>query len=232
MDQENERDFQRILEARAPDEEDLSGKDRKRLRQPVNRVRPDNIFTWHLNHHTVFEYETDPKLIRQGVRLRRVGVMPGGRLAEAQIAAHEERLGIRLPEPWREVYKHFNGGWTNDLQWGDLGDPRINDPAPIPQHTHEYLALEDVAPLRDLMMQEMEGHDWGRLDPRLIAIACADTQAVILDYREVDDPRVCCAFFSEYGDDPVESWERDEFTQWWPNTRVFFRGLYLQDRAI
>lgn len=232
MNKENERDFKRILEARGPDEEDLTGKDRRRLKQPVTRVRPDNIFTWHLNEHTVFEDETDPKLVRKGYLLRRVGVTPGGQLTETQIAGHEKRLGIRLPEPWREVYRHFNGGWTNDLLWGDLDNPRMNDREPIPQRGHEYLALEGVAPLRDLMMHEMEGHSWDRLDPRLIAIACADTQAVILDYRDGDDPRVCCAYFSEYDDDPVQSWEQDELTLWWPNMRVFFHGLYLQDRVM
>ena len=232
MTDETERDFRRRLTARPPEEEDLSRRDRRRLKQPTRQARPDNIFRWHLNQHTVFEDETDPTLVKQGVLLRRVGVTEGGRLTEAQISVQEDRLGLELPAPWGEVYRHFNGGWTNDLWWGDMDDPRMNDPEPIPQQSHEYLALGDVSPLRDLMPEEMEGHDWARLDPRLIAIACAGSQAVVLDYRDGGDPRVCCAFFSAYADDPVESWERDAFTHWWPSMRLFFRGLYLQDRVI
>lgn len=229
---ETESEYQRLLDARAPEEEDLTKRDRRQLKQPVTCVRPDNFFRWHLNRHTVFEDETDPKRIKNGIYLRRVGVTAAGRLTEAQIAVEEDRLGVRLPEPWRDVYRHFDGGWTDELYWGDMSDPRMYDPMPIPQYGHEYLALEDVAPLRELMPKEMEGYDWTRLDPRLITIACAEPQAVILDYRDGVDPRVCCAFFSRYDDDPVESWERHEFTYWWPNMRVFFRGLYLQDRNI
>ncbi|WP_172794829.1 SMI1/KNR4 family protein [Loktanella sp. 3ANDIMAR09] len=169
---------------------------------------------------------------RQGVFLRPVGETPDARLTEARIAAQETRLGVRLPEPWRQVYTHFNGGWSDRLYWGDPDDPRLNDPKGIIHAGHEYLRLEDAAPLRDFMVQEMPGHDWQRLDPRLIAIACRDCQAMVLDYREGDDPKVCSVFFSEYVDDPLDGWEQDEFTHWWPNMRVFFRGLYIQDRLV
>lgn len=229
---DTEREYQRLLDDRVPDDEFLTAKDRRRLKQPVTRVQPNNIFDGHLSKHTIYEKETDRKLISKGMLLIPVGVTPSGRLTEAQIATEEDRLAIRLPEPWREVYKHFNGGWTDKLRWGDMNDPRINDPKAIPHSSHEYLALEDVAPLRDLMEKEMEGHDWQRLDPRLIAIACLKSEAVILDYRNDDDPKVCYAFFSEYCDDPLESWEQDEYTRWWPNMRVFFRGLYIQDHVI
>lgn len=229
---DTEREYQLLLEKRTPDDEFLTAADRRQLKQPVTAAQPHNIFHSHLSKHTTFEKETDRNLIRKGTLLRPVGVKSSGRLTEVQIATEENRLAIRLPEPWREVYKHFNGGWTDRLRWGDLNDPRMNDPEAIPHAGHEYLALEEVAPLADLMEKEMEGHDWQRLDPRLIAIACRDSKAVVLDYRTSDDPKVCCAFFSKYNDDPVESWEQDEDTRWWPNMRIFFRGLYLQDRMI
>lgn len=211
-------------------------REKTRLKQPVTRVDVDNIFTWHLNQHTVIENETDPELIKNRIWQRRVGVKESGRLTEAQIAAQEERLGIRLPMPWRDVYKHFNGGWVDTLYWGDRNHPQSDDIVPIPQSTHQYLALENVAPLRDLLPVEWEELDLGRLDcsnldPRLIAIACAGSQAVLLDYRQGTSPRVCNAFFSEYDDDPLAAWETDKFTFWWPNMAVFFRGLYLQNRA-
>lgn len=229
---QTERDYQILLKARTPDDEWLTAKDLRRLKQPVTRVVPGNIFQSHLSQHTVFEDETDRKLRRKGVFLRPVGLEPGARLTEKQIAVEEERLGIRLPEPWRDVYKHFNGGWTDRLFWGDPGDPRMNDPEAITAAGHEYLALEDVLPLRDLMGREMEGHDWQRLDKRLIAIGCRNCEAMVLDYRDDDDPKVCRAFFSQFSEDPLESWEEDDFTYWWPDMRVFFRGLYLQDRMI
>ncbi len=89
-------------------------------------------------------------------------------MTDDQIATQEERLGIRLPAPWRNVYKHFNGGWVHTLYWGDMNNPRMNGIEPIPQSSHEYLALEDVAPLRDLLPTEREGLDCSSLDPRLI----------------------------------------------------------------
>lgn len=229
---EVEHDYQRLLQARIPDDEFLTAKDRKRLKQPVTRVEPNNIFESYLSKHTVFENETDRKLMRKGVFLRPVGVKPGGRLTETQIAAEEDRLGLRLPEPWREVYKHFNGGWTDRLFWGDPDDPRKNDPEAISSSGHEYFALEDVVPLRDHMEKEMQGHNWRQLDPKLLAIGGRHSQAMILDYRSGDDPKVCRGFFWESKDDPMENWEQDDFAQWWPNMRVFFRGLYLQDRVI
>ncbi|WP_284775389.1 SMI1/KNR4 family protein [Agrobacterium sp. lyk4-40-TYG-31] len=242
---ETERLFLSMLDERKSDRESAVNwrpvnpdmrREKKQLKQPVTRVDVDNIFTWHLNQHTVIENETDPELIKNRIWQRRVGVKESGRLTEAQIAAHEERLGIRLPLPWRDVYKHFNGGWVGTLFWGDRNNPQNDDIVPIPQSAHQYLALEDVAPLRDLLPVEWEELDLGRLDcsnldPRLIAIACAGSQAVLLDYRQGTSPRVCKAFFSKYNDDPLAGWETDEFTFWWPNMAVFFRGLYLQNRA-
>jgi hypothetical protein len=212
-------------------------REKKRLKQPVERAQAHNIFTWHLNRHTMFEDETDPVHIRNGHLLRRVGVNDSGRLTEAQIVAQEKRLGVRLPMPWRDVYKHFNGGWVHTLYWGDMNSPRSNDIKPIPERGHEYLALEDVAPLRDLLPLEWDDPDHGGLDcsgldPKLIAIACAGSQAVLLDYRQRDEPRVGFAYFSKYDDDPLDGWETNEFTHWWPNMNVFFRGLYLQDRIV
>lgn len=211
---------------------ELTNKEKKQLKQKVTKVRPDNIFTWYLNQHTVFEEETDRKAIADGEYNRRVGVTGNWRLTEKQIRQQEDRLGIHLPEPWRDVYKHFNGGWVDSLFWGDLNNPQIDDLEPIPQHSHEFLALEDVGPLAELLPKEMDGLDGTRLDPRLIAIACSNYQAVVLDYRHGDDPKVCCAFFDEYDDDPLAGWEEDEFTTWWPNMQTYFDGLYLQDRII
>ncbi|XUY30203.1 SMI1/KNR4 family protein (plasmid) [Agrobacterium sp. rho-8.1] len=210
--------------------------EKKRLNQPVTCVDVNNIFTWHLDQHTVIENETDPELTKNRIWQRRVGVKESGRLTEAQIAAQEERLGIRLPMPWRDVYKQFNGGWVDTLYWGDRNNPKSDDIVPIPQSTHQYLALENVAPLSDLLHVEWEELDLGRLDcssldPRLIAIACAGSQAVLLDYRQGPPPRVCKAFFSNYDDDPLAGWETNEFAFWWPNMAVFFRGLYLQNRT-
>lgn len=210
----------------------LTRREKIQLKQPVTRVRPDNIFTWHLNQHTVFEEETDPELIKNGHYYDRVGVCGNWCLTESQIAKQEKRLGIRLPEPWREVYKHFNGGWVHTLYWGDPDNPQIDDIEPIPQGNHEYLPLEDVGPLAELLPKDMEGLDGTRLDKRLIAVACYDCQAVLLDYRQSDDPSVCYAFFSPYDDDPLSGWEEDEFTTWWPDIQSFFDGLYLQDRLI
>lgn len=231
MTDQTEQEFRRLLADRKPDG-DLSPRDRRRLKQPVTRVRPDNIFTSNLSKHTIFEDETDPRLIRKGVYLRRVGTTEGARLTEDQIALQEQRLGIRIPEPWRQVYAHFNGGWVHELWWGDLDDPRDREVEPIAQSSHEYLALEDVAPLRDLMANELPEFDWRSLDPRLIAISCADSQAVVLDYRDGDDPAVWRICFNSYVDDPLEGWQLDEYTFRWPNMRVFFRGLYRQDRII
>lgn len=212
-------------------------KEKRLLKQPVTNVGPANIFTWHLTRHAVIENETDPERIRQRIWQKRVGVNAQGRLTEDQIVAHEMRLGVRLPMPWRDVYKHFNGGWVDTLYWGDRDAPRIDDIAPIPQQDHQYLALEDVAPLRDALPKEWEENDYGRIDvnridPRLIVIALAGTTAVLLDYRAGEEPGVCCAYFSKYDEDPLENWETDKFTAWWPNMNVFFRGLYLQNRAI
>lgn len=214
------------------DDEDLTRKEKQQLKQPVTKVRPDNIFTWHLDGHTVFEDETDPEELKHGVRLRRAGVKAQARLSDAQIAAEEARLGIRLPEPWRQVYTHFNGGFTSELYWGDMNRPRWSDAVPVPQRTGSYLALEEVLPLRDLLPQEIAGIDPERIDPRLIAIAFADGQAVLLDYRTGDDPRACLTLFSEFDEDPLEDWEGSPFTTWWPDMTVFFAGLYRQDRII
>lgn len=226
--------FRRLLNERKV-RVDLTDREKRLLKQPVTRVSVDNIFTWHLDQHTVIENETDPELIRQRIWQRRVGVKEGGRLTEEQIAAQEKRLGVRLPSPWRDVYKHFNGGWVDTLRWGDMTNPRIDDIMPIPKSSHQYLALEDAAPLRDILPVEWEELEYGildcsSLDPRLIAIALAGSEAVLLDYRESDEPRVCLAYFSKYDDDPLAGWETDEFTFWWPSMEVFFRGLYLQSR--
>lgn len=229
---EVEHEYQRLLEARIPDDKFLTARDKRRLKQPVTQVEPHNIFQSHLTKHTIYENETDRKLIRKGVMLRSVGLTEGARLTEMQITGEEDRLGIKLPAPWREVYKHFNGGWTHMLRWGDLNDPRVNDPEAICSSGHEYFALEDVVPLRDHMGKEMDGYDWGRLDPRLFVIGGRYSEAMILDYRHGDDPKVCRGFFWRTKADPMDDWEQDDFTQWWPNMRVFFRGLYLQDRIF
>ncbi|MBT2246855.1 hypothetical protein JQK15_25450 [Sphingobium sp. BHU LFT2] len=94
-----------------------------------------------------------------------------------------------------------------------------------------------VAPLHDLLAVEWEElkydvSDFSSLDPRLFAIALAESQAVLLGYREGDEPRVGLAHPSKYDDDPLASWETDQLTHWWPNMEVFFRGLYLQRRII
>lgn len=212
-------------------------RDKRRLKQPVTRVSAENIFTWHLDKHSIIEHEIDPTLIKQRVWQRRVGVKDGGRLTEAQIVAQEKRLGVRIPDPWRDVYKNFNGGWVDTLFWGDVNEPRIDDIVPIPKGSHQYLSLEDVAPLRDLLAAEWKEMGYGTLDcssldPRLIAIALSGSEAILLDYRENDDPRVCLAYFDKYGEDPLATWETDNFTFWWPTMDVFFRGLYLQRRFI
>ncbi|MBT2246854.1 SMI1/KNR4 family protein [Sphingobium sp. BHU LFT2] len=128
--------FRRVLGDRNIEDESTSNwrrppspvdarREQKHLKQPVTRVEVGNIFTWHLNEHTVIGPETDPKLIKQRVWQRRVGVKESGRLTEAQIAEQEKRLGIRLPMPWRDVYKHFNGGWVDTLYWGDMTTLRV-----------------------------------------------------------------------------------------------------------
>lgn len=231
MNDETDQKILNLLNKFAVDEE-LIRYQKKQLNQPVTRVRPDNIFSSHLSQHTIFEDETDPKLLKKGVLLNPVGVTKEGALTEAQISVQEKRLGIRIPDPWREVYKYFNGGWVEGLYWGDLHKPSLNDIIPIPQIGHEYLALEEVAPLRDILPGEMDGVDCSTLDSRLIAIACWDCQAVLLDYRQGSDPRVCRAYFNEYDENWLDCWEEDEFTFWWPNVQVFFRGLYLQDRIV
>jgi hypothetical protein len=48
MDDETEQLFQRLLSERGV-ENNLTSRERKQLKQPVTRVRADNIFTWHLN---------------------------------------------------------------------------------------------------------------------------------------------------------------------------------------
>lgn len=227
VDDETECVFQRLLDERDPDR-DLTARERRQLKLPVVAVQPCNIFTSHLSKHFIFEEETDRRMRRRGHYYRPVEVIPVGRLTEEQIAAHEDRLGIRLPMPWREVYRHFNGGWAATLYRGDMNDPRIGDLKPVPER-HEYLALEDVAPLRDLLAKDRSDLDWGSLDPRLIAIAYDDGQAMVLDDRD-GEPRICRAFFSRYDDDPLTGWSRHRLTFWWPDMRVFFRGLYLQDR--
>jgi hypothetical protein len=232
MEDQTEKHFRQIIAARSLSSAVLSRREKTMLKQPVRRVTPQNIFTWHLNQFTRFEEETDPALVTQGVHYRRVGVTAGGQLTDVAIAAQEDRLGLRIPEPWRDVYHHFNGGWVHSLYWGDSDKPRLDDIEPIPQSSHEYLALEDVAPLNALLPTQMDGLDCSRLDPRLIALACSGSQAVLLDFRDGGEPRVCKAFFSSLDDDPLSEWETDPFTLWWPNMRVFFRGLYLQDRLI
>jgi hypothetical protein len=232
MDDVTEKLFREILAQRNPYSALLSRREKKKLKQLVQRATPQNVFTWHLNQFTVFEDETDPALLKQGIQYRRVGVTESGRLNDSAISAQEDRLGIRIPDPWRDVYRHFNGGWVHKLYWGDSDNPRLDDVEPIPQRNHEYLALEDVAPLKELLPSQMDGLDCSRLDPRLIALACCGSQAVLLDFRDGDEPRICSAYFSSFDGDPLETWETDEFTYWWPNMRVFFRGLYLQDRLI
>ncbi|WP_171902456.1 SMI1/KNR4 family protein [Sinorhizobium sp. RAC02] len=220
-------------EARA----DLTDREKNLLRQPVTSVSVDNIFTWHLSQHSIIENETDPELIRRRIWQRRVGVKECGRLTEEQITVQEKRLGVRLPALWRDVYKHFNGGWVDTLRWGDMDNPGIDDIVPVPQSSHQYLALEDVARLRDILPVEWEELEYGildcsGLDSRLIAIALAGSEAVLLDYRESDEPRVCLAHFDKYDDNPLAGWETDEFTFWWPDMEVFFRGLYQQSRIV
>jgi hypothetical protein len=232
MDDATEKLFRQRLAERAPYSATLSRRERKMLKQPTQTVAPQNIFTWHLNQFTLFEDETDPAYIKQGVRYRRVGVTEGGRLIDTEISAQEDRLGWRIPAPWRDVYLHFNGGWVHTLFWGDSETPRLDDIEPIPQTSHEYLALQDVAPLKVLLPAQMDGLDCSKLDPRLIALACAKGQAVLLDFRDGGEPRICLAYFSSFSNDPLAGWETDEFTHWWPDMRVFFRGLYLQDRII
>jgi hypothetical protein len=232
MDEVTEQLFQQRLAARPPCSSALSRREKKVLKQPTQQVTPQNIFTWHLNQFTVFEEETDPALVRRGVCYRRVGVTQGGQLIEAATSVQEDRLGINIPAPWRDVYKHFNGGWVHTLFWGDRDNPRIDDIEPIPQSSHEYLALEDVRPLKELLPAQIDGLDCSSMDPRLIALACSGSQAVLLDFREGGEPRICLAFFSSFKGKALERWETDAFTHWWPNMRVFYRGLYLQDRIV
>jgi len=210
----------------------LTAKEKRQLKQPVTKVRPDNIFSQNLSQHTLFEPETDPKLRRKGIYYKRTGVSEGHRLTEAQISEQEERLGFRLPAPWREVYKSFNGGWNDAMYWGNLLDPGLNDVQPLPHSNFEFLALENVAPLRERFPQLFDGAEWGQLDPGLITLACGDCQAVILDYRKGPEPKVCLAFFNEYAEDPFRAWEDDDLTTWWPDMQTFFDGLYIQDRVI
>ncbi|MBY6049597.1 SMI1/KNR4 family protein [Vannielia litorea] len=211
------------------DEIQMDSRDRKRLRQPTSEVTPEGLFLWHLSEHQVFEEETDPALRKQGVRLRPVGVHPEGRLSETEIAAEEARLGVALPQPWRVIYRHFNGGWNNTLHWGDPEDPRDTEPLALISRS-ESLPLQEVAPLRDLMAPDRPELDLSPIDPRLIAIGYHQSEAMLLDYRAGPDPRVGHAYIDEFSDDPLPTWEEEAF--WWPNMRVYFAGLYQQDRAV
>lgn len=212
------------------EEEDLSPLDKRMLKRPAFAATPSNILTWHLNQYTVFEDETDPVELKNGALYRRVGVKDGGRLSEQEIAKHEERLGVRLPEPWRDVYRYFNGGSNSDLFWGDRENPKEADLVPMPSLNRQYLDLGSVVPLKLLLQEHLPKLDTRSVDERLIAIAYSegDHEAVVLDYRTASEPRVGRVLICRDDDDPVELFEEESF--WWPNMRVYFGGLYIQDR--
>lgn len=213
------------------EDDDLTTREKRQLKQPAYAATPKNIFTWHLNEYTIFEDETGPHEPKQGVLLHRVGVTTEGRLSDAQIARHEARLRVRLPEPWREVYRHFNGGWTSSLRWGERTRPKQNDILAVPSLQSEYLALEDVAPLREHLAASRSDIDTSQVDERLIAIAfCEDGgETFVLDYRSSDNPAVGKFYIDNEEDDPLY-YEEEGF--WWPNMSIFFRGLYIQDRIL
>jgi len=177
----------------------------------------------------VFEDEADPLARSKGVRYRCTGTTAGARLSETEICAQEQRLGVALPLPWRDVYRHFNGGTAEGLNWGDVAQPRHGNLLPYPTTCPTFFALQDVMPLGHFAVAEHPKVDIADFDARLIALAWRNDEAIVLDYRDGDDPKVGKLFLDMYTADPLACAERDGF--WWPNMRVFFAGLYLQSRG-
>ncbi len=218
-----------LLSGIAPDV-DLSAREKRALAQPAIAATPRNLMRWHDDKYTVFEDETDPVERKAGVRYRRVGTTAGAQLTQAEVALQEARLGVPLPLPWRDVYRHFNGGFASGLYWGDSSRPTRNDILPVPSTRPSFLPLEDVLPLAHFIARDRPELDAKRVDPKLIALAWRNDEAIVLDYRAGDDPRVGKLYINAFDDDPLSIFEQQDAV-WWPNMRVFFAGLYLQDRS-
>ena len=58
---------------------------------------------------------------------------------EAEIQAAEEKIGATLPQPLREVYQLFNGGWAWELDFYPLNFPPDNSPFALTNSNEKYI---------------------------------------------------------------------------------------------
>jgi hypothetical protein len=109
--------------------------------------------------------------------------------AEA-VAAAEERLGVKLPEAYVELLRSLNGGYTNLPEWFQLDGCEI-----------DLREIEGIGPngidgdFGSRYMVEEWGYPAGT-----VWIGGDGHTAVLLDYRESEDPSV---IYVDTEEDPV-----------------------------
>ncbi|MET3498215.1 SMI1/KNR4 family protein [Variovorax boronicumulans] len=124
--------------------------------------------------------------------------------SELEIAAAEERLGFRLPESLRALYRMLDGGYV-----GALYVPLKTDPGPVYDDWRGAFSIDysSLSPLKDLRTVRAHYEDFTD-DPDDIPTQ-ADTLLVLqsrygdmtlLDYSRPGEPRVSIVDFDRNGD--------------------------------
>ena len=127
---------------------------------------------------------------------------------EDMIAAAEERLGVRLPETLRALYRIMNGGYV-----GWLYVPLKADPKPVYDDWRGAFSIDysSLAPLERLRTVAEHYADFTD-DPdeipadadRLIVLQARYGDMTLLDYSRGPQPRVLIGDYDRVDEDPVD----------------------------
>lgn len=160
-----------------------------------------------LTPETFFEspgyWRPDPLREALEGRGRRVS-KPALAASDAQLAATEERLGFRLPESLRALYRMLDGGYV-----GTLYVPLKADPRPVYDDWRGAFSIDysSLSALKDLRTVRAHYEDFTH-DPddmpahadTLVVLQARYGDMTLLDYSRPGEPRVSIVDFDRNGD--------------------------------
>lgn len=155
---------------------------------------------------------------------------PAG-LSDAEITAVETRLGIKLPDGLRALYRHQNGGYLSVMC---ITPPDKTPPFGIDDLLHPFSGYNDLHACTELKTvwegfldfadpddKENYGHLFENGTDKMVLLAQWYQESLFLDYNQAGAPRV------GYVDFDRQNWI--EHTKWWPSFEAFFAALRLYE---
>lgn len=151
---------------------------------------------------------------------------------EVKIHAAEQRLGLRLPEGLRAVYRCQNGGAIADV-WAGAVETPFSDPSMVERWIGVFPDFRDLRPTEELetladnlsLFEDSDDDVDLVVDSeearKLVILSQWERKSLFLDYRLSGPPRVGCADFDD------EDWAAHAF--YWRDFETFFAVLRRED---